>query len=191
MKKRIGVLALQGAFHEHRAALSRLGAESFEIRSKADLTPNMAGLILPGGESTVMGKLLHELELFFPIKSMIDEGLPVFGTCAGLILLSKRISNEDHTYFDAMDITTKRNAYGRQLGSFKTNAPFKGIGQVPMVFIRAPLIESVSEQVEVLSQTEGAITAARQENMLVTAFHPELTPDLRVHEYFLSMTQGT
>jgi 5'-phosphate synthase pdxT subunit len=185
MGKRIGVLAVQGAFAEHREALNRLGAENFEIRKKSDLT-TMDGLILPGGESTVIGKLLKELELFEPLKQAIHGGLPVFGTCAGMILLANNISNDNNRYFCAMDITVRRNAYGRQLGSFRTEGYFTGIGEIPMTFIRAPYIEEVSgnEQVQVLALIEDHIVAARQKNILVTSFHPELTDDISVHRYW-------
>jgi 5'-phosphate synthase pdxT subunit len=186
--KRIGILALQGAFAEHKRTVEELGAEAFEIRQKADLTDNkLDGIILPGGESTVIGKLLKELDLFELLQTMIREGLPVMGTCAGLILLAKEISNDKHHYLGTMDITAKRNAYGRQLGSFHTYNNFKGIGKIPMTFIRAPYIEAISEAdgVEVLAEVDGNIVAARQRNMLVTAFHPELTTDFRVHQYFL------
>lgn len=183
---RIGVLALQGAFIEHIQALKKLGVDCFEIRQKQDLkTGAIDALILPGGESTVMGKLLHELELFDEMKQMIQNGLPVFGTCAGLLLLAKSISNDNDSYFAVMDITAKRNAYGRQLGSFKTIGSFKGIGEIEMIFIRAPYIEGVGENVEVLAVVDNKIVGARQNNMLVTAFHPELTSDLRVHKYFI------
>lgn len=186
MAGKIGVLALQGAFIEHIKALNSLNVEGVEIRKKADFTDNnFTGLILPGGESTVMGKLLRDLDLFEVIRQNILNGLPVFGTCAGLILLAKSISNDNETYFSAMDIVAKRNAYGRQLGSFSTNSYFKGIGEIPMTFIRAPFIEKVSENVEVLATVENKIVAAKQKNMLVTSFHPELTSNLQVHEYFL------
>lgn len=187
---RIGVLALQGAFEEHGRALNKLGIESFEIRQKKDLTARtMDGIILPGGESTVIGKLLRELELFDPLQQMIQEGLPVMGTCAGLILLAKSISGDEHQYLATMDITARRNAYGRQLGSFRRTEEFDGIGPVEMTFIRAPLIEKVSEKAgaEILARVDGNIVAAKQRNMLVTAFHPELTNDLRVHQYFLKL----
>lgn len=186
--KRIGILALQGAFVEHKKAIEELGEETFEIRQKDDLIKKrIDGIIIPGGESTVIGKLLKELNLFDPLKQMIGEGLPVFGTCAGLILLAKNISNDEHRYLKAMDITVRRNAYGRQLGSFHTYNRFKGIGNIPMIFIRAPYIEEVSETkgAEVLAKVDGNIVAARQKNILVTAFHPELTQDIRVHRYFL------
>lgn len=186
--RKIGVLALQGAFAEHEKAITELGEQAVEIRQKADFAKhNLEGIILPGGESTVMGKLLKELDMFELLKKMIKEGLPVMGTCAGLILLAKKISNDNNRYLESMDITVRRNAYGRQLGSFHTTNSFKGIGAIPMTFIRAPFIEAVSEQkgVDILAEVDGNIVAARQKNMLVTAFHPELTKDYRVHQYFL------
>ncbi len=184
----IGVLALQGGFIEHIHALDKLGVESFEIRQKSDLEgKRIDGLILPGGESTTVGKLLREIDLFEPLKKLIDSGIPVFGTCAGMILLAKEISNDEHVYFDALDIKVRRNAFGRQLGSFFTIAEFKGIGEIPMTFIRAPFIEKAADDVEILSVVKEHIVAARKGNILVTAFHPELTDDLRVHEYFLKM----
>jgi len=188
--KTIGVLALQGAFAEHSRVLEQLGVKSYEIRQKKDMTAKqLDGIILPGGESTVMGKLLKELDLMEDLKKMIQRGLPVLGTCAGLILLAKRISNDDNSYLAAMNITVKRNAYGRQLGSFHTTKQFKGIGEIPMTFIRAPYIETVdpSSEVEVLAEVDGNIVAAREKNMLVTSFHPELTGDNRLHEYFITM----
>lgn len=181
----IGILAVQGAFAEHEKMLSKLSCECFEIRSSSDLTREMNGLIIPGGESTVQGKLLRELGLFDPLRERITAGLPVFGTCAGLLMLAKRIENDERVHLATMDITAVRNAYGRQLGSFHTDAEFKGIGKIPMTFIRAPYISAVSENVEVLAEVDGKITAARQGNQLVTAFHPELCGDTRVHEYFL------
>lgn len=188
MTKTIGILAVQGAFIEHEAALKKLGVNFFEIRKKSDLEQNkLDGLILPGGESTVMGKLLNELDMFTPLQTIIKNGLPVYGTCAGAILLAKSLSNDPHVYFGAMDIVVQRNAYGRQLGSFQTNSMFKGVGEVPMTFIRAPLIESVSDNVEVLSIVKDQIVAARQDHMLVTSFHPELTQDTRIHQFFLDM----
>ena len=186
----VGVLALQGAFIEHEQMLSRLGADSFEIRQKKDLNRPMDGLIIPGGESTVQGKLLRELDLYDDLKNRIEGGLPVFGTCAGLLLLAKRIENDDRAHFGLMDITAVRNAYGRQLGSFFTEAEFRGIGTIPMTFIRAPYIASVSGKAEVLAEVDGKIVAAREGNMLVTAFHPELNKDLSVHRYFIEMIRA-
>ena len=183
---RIGILALQGAFAEHRMILEKLGAESFEIRQKRDLEQPMDGLIIPGGESTVMGKLLKELDCYDEVRSRIDNGLPVFGTCAGLILLAKEVE-EDKTSLATMDIRVKRNAYGRQLGSFYTEEMFKGLGKIPMTFIRAPYIVDTFGDAEVLAEVDGKIVAARQGNQLVTAFHPELDEDTSVHQYFLNM----
>ncbi len=185
---KIGILALQGAFIEHKYMLDKLGVESFEIRQKKDLENNMDGLILPGGESSVMGKLLRDLDLFDILKNKIENGLPVFGTCAGMILLAKEIDNDDRRHFSTMNIEVKRNAYGRQLGSFSVLSDFKGIGNVEMVYIRAPYVNKVlSDDVEVLSIVEDKITAVREKNMLAVAFHPELTSDSKVHEYFLNM----
>ncbi|MFQ7625417.1 MAG: pyridoxal 5'-phosphate synthase glutaminase subunit PdxT [Streptococcus salivarius] len=186
---KIGILALQGAFAEHEQVLNVLGVETVQIRNRQDWEAHadLDGLILPGGESTVMGKLLHDLDLFEPIKAKINEGLPVFGTCAGLILLAKTIVGDQTKHLASMYISVSRNAYGRQLGSFVTNADFKGIGEIPMVFIRGPIIETVGPEVEVLSQVKGAIVAAKEKHMLVTSFHPELTGDTRVHAYFLEI----
>lgn len=184
---KIGVLCLQGAFIEHIRVLRQLGVECCEIRQHKDFTEDLSGLILPGGESTVIGKLLTELNLLKPIQSAIEKGLPVFGTCARLILLSKEISGDNTTYLNSMDTIVKRNGYGRQLGSFMKLADFKGIGQIPMVFIRAPYIISCKDTIDILAEIDGKIVAARQDNMLVTAFHPELTDDMKVHKYFLNM----
>lgn len=186
--KKIAVLALQGAFIEHEQRLQQLGAEVFEIRQLDDWNKPKDGLILPGGESTTMIKLLHDLNLFSPIRDAIVGGLPVFGTCAGLILLAKEVEDEPAGRLATMDITVKRNAYGRQLGSFHTVAPVKGIGgRVPMAFIRAPYISKVENSVDVLAVVNGHIVAAQQENQLVTSFHPELDADISVHRYFLNM----
>ena len=186
---RIGVLALQGAFIEHEKMLSQLGADSFEIRQLTDLSQPMDGLIIPGGESTVQGKLLRELEMMEPLRDMISSGLPVFGTCAGLILLAKEIEGGEAPHLAVMDITAKRNAYGRQLGSFSFSGEFSGLGTIPMTFIRAPYI-SRSSGAEILAEVNGKAVAARQQNMMVTAFHPELTDDTSVHSYFLDMVQS-
>ena len=189
---KIGVLALQGAFAEHIKMLEKLGIESFEIRKKSDLSNavnnnDVDGLIIPGGESTVIGKLLYDLDLFDDIKKLILKGLPVFGTCAGLILLAKEIENDNQTYLGAMDIKVRRNAYGRQLGSFFTESEFKGLGVIPMTFIRAPYISSVGKKVEILSEVDGNVVAATENNILVTSYHPELNDDLKVHEFFIEM----
>lgn len=184
---KIGVIAVQGAFIEHEKMLAELGISSFEIRQNCDLNRSFDGFIIPGGESTVQGKLLKELNLSDALKELIKNGLPVFGTCAGLILLAKTIENERHAYFRTMDITARRNAYGRQLGSFHTTGNFKGIGDIPMTFIRAPYIQSAAKEVEILATVDGKIVAAKQKNQLVTAFHPELDHDLGVHRYFADM----
>ena len=183
----IGVLALQGAFIEHEHILTALGASSFEIRQLADLSRSMDGLIIPGGESTVQGKLLHDLGLFEPLQKMLNDGLPVFGTCAGLLLLAKHIANDERRHLATLDITAVRNAYGRQLGSFHTIAPFADCGNIPMTFIRAPYIESAGANVEILAAVNEHIVAAREGKQLVTAFHPDLTDDATVHKYFLNM----
>ena len=185
----IGILALQGAFAEHRQMLDRIGVPCFEIRKKEDLEHSLDGLILPGGESTVMGKLLHELMLFEPLYEKIQGGLPVMGTCAGLLLLARRIENDPHRHFATFPAIAVRNAYGRQLGSFATEAEFAGIGAVPMRFIRAPYISKLLPGAQELARVNGRIVAARTETQLVTAFHPELTTSFAVHELFLSMIQ--
>ena len=182
----IAILAMQGAFLEHGQMLDRLGVEHFEIRKKEDLDRSFDGLILPGGESTVMRKLLIELDIYDILKEKIEDGLPVFGTCAGLILLAEQVE-DGLPCFGTMNILAKRNAYGRQLGSFHTDAEFDGLGQVPMTFIRAPYIAQVGEGVEILAEVDGKIVAVRQGRQLVTAFHPELDGDTRIHEYFLNM----
>lgn len=185
---KIAVLALQGDFREHRKMLDKLGVESFEVRQASDWQKEKDGLILPGGESTTMLKLLNELGLMEMIKNDLQNGLPVYGTCAGLILLSSVVVGEERERFATMNITTRRNAYGRQLGSFYTEDFVKGIDhKVPMTFIRAPYIESVGEGVEVLASVDGHIVAARQGVQLATSFHPELNEDTSVHQLFLDM----
>ena len=180
----IAVLALQGAFVEHEKMLRSIGVDSFEVRQLADWQRPKDGLIIPGGESTVQLKLLHDLRLLEPIREAIESGLPVFGTCAGLILLAKTVEGENFDRLSTMDIDVRRNAYGRQLGSFSTEADFRGIGRVPMTFIRAPYINKVYGRAESLATVDGHIVAARQQNQLVTAFHPELNGDTRIHEFF-------
>lgn len=182
----VAILALQGAFAEHEKMLDKLGVEHFEIRKKEDLKKEFDALILPGGESTVMGKLLWELELMEPLRERIQSGMPVFGTCAGMILLAEEIEGES-PYMGTMNIRVKRNAYGRQLGSFYVEEKVKGIGTIPMTFIRAPYIEKAMEKTEVLAEVNGRIIAAKQGMQLVTAFHPELDEDTGMHEHFLKM----
>lgn len=185
---RIGILALQGAFIEHKHALDKLGAESFEIRQKRDIEKPFDALIIPGGESTVIGKLLHKLDLYEPIKKLLEDGMPVWGTCAGLILLAKNIVGED-AHLGLMDMTVRRNAYGKQIDSFsqEVSIPEVSDSPIPLVFIRAPWIESVGDNVKVLCELNGHIVAARQDNMLVTSFHPELTDNLAFAKYFINM----
>ncbi len=181
---RIAILALQGAFEEHRQMLLRIGVESFFIRNANDWQQPKDALILPGGARTTLLKLLRDLSLFDSVRDAILSGLPVFGTCAGLIML-------DSNHLDTMDIVVKRNAYGRQLGSFYCEGEFSGIDtKIPMTFIRAPYIVSVGQNVKVLSVVDGKIVAALQNKQLVTAFHPELNEDTRVHEYFLSIVSA-
>ena len=187
---KIGILALQGAFEEHAKVLEKLGIVSVEIRNLDDfqqVQSDLSGLILPGGESTTMGKLLRDQNMLLPIREAILSGLPVFGTCAGLILLAKEIVSQEESHLATMDIVVERNAYGRQLGSFYTEAECKGVGQIPMTFIRGPIISSLGEGVEVLATVDDQIVAAQEKNMLVTSFHPELTDDVRLHQYFINM----
>lgn len=178
-------MALQGGFAEHIRMLDALSVDAFEIRKREELEQPMDGLIIPGGESTTIGKLLKDLDMFQVLKTKLEEELPVFGTCAGMILLAKYIVGSPIAHLGVMDITVCRNAYGRQLGSFLTAGNLKGVGTVPMVFIRAPYIQSVGPEVEVLSEVDGHIVTARERNMLVTSYHPELTTDNRVHRFFV------
>jgi 5'-phosphate synthase pdxT subunit len=187
---KIAVLAVQGAFIEHEKMLAKLGIKSFEIRQKKDLEQDFDGLILPGGESTVMGKLLRELDLFETLKSKIEAGLPVFGTCAGLILLADNLSNDDNKYFGTLPVTVKRNAYGRQLGSFFTRQTVKGIGEIPMAFIRAPYIEKAEKDVDVIASVDNNIVGVRYKNQLGISFHPEVTDCAKIHEYFIDMVEN-
>ncbi len=183
---RIGVLAVQGAFIEHENIIKELGADCAELRQKEDIE-DIDGLILPGGESTVQGKLLNELGMMQPLREKIESGLPVLATCAGVILLSRNIVNDNNRYLATLPVTVRRNAYGRQLGSFRTRAPLEGFGDFEMTFIRAPYIERAEEGVAVLGRVDGKITAARYKNQLGLTFHPELGNDNRVHKYFLDM----
>lgn len=186
----IGILAVQGAFIEHEKILEKLGIPSFQIRQKKDLLKPMDGLILPGGESTAMGKLLIDLDIMNPLREKITQGLPVMGTCAGMILLAKSIKNDTKTHLGVMDIEVTRNAYGRQLSSFITENSFDQ-QQINMTFIRAPYISDKSSNVSILSTVDEKWVAAKQNQMLATAFHPELTSDTYVHEYFLKMVSSS
>jgi 5'-phosphate synthase pdxT subunit len=222
-KPTIGVLALQGSFADHQFALEKLGAEVIQVRRRAELAA-VNGLVIPGGESTAISKLLRVFELDDPLRERIASGLPVYGTCAGLILLADRVADRGSvSTLGGMDVLVRRNAFGRQTESFETDLVIDGIadddhgGPMRAVFIRAPLIESVGPEVEVLTrlpksgvvpsnlplssavagdpamsdaggpETHDVVVAARQGNLLATAFHPEVTDDLRLHEYFLEM----
>nr|WP_238528229.1 pyridoxal 5'-phosphate synthase glutaminase subunit PdxT [Acetonema longum] len=182
----IGVLALQGAVKEHLDHLNALPQiRGVAVKKAADLAP-VAGLILPGGESTAMGKLLREFLLSRAILDRIQEGMPVWGTCAGMILLARTIAGQETGYLGVMDICVRRNAYGSQLDSFSTEAliPAVSAAPVPLVFIRAPYVEEAGADVTVLAKVDGHIVAVEQDHMLATAFHPELTDDLSFHRYF-------
>ena len=184
---KVAVLAVQGAFIEHEKALQRLGVETVELRKAEDLEQDFDGLVLPGGESTVQSRLLNELSMFEPLKKKIEEGLPVLATCAGLILLAQNISNDENRCFATLPVTVKRNAYGRQLGSFYYEGEIKGIGTFPMEFIRAPYIESVEKNVEILAQVEEKIVGVAYKNQLAFSFHPELTGNDRIHDKFIEL----
>ena len=201
-KPQIGVLAVQGAFIEHEYILQSLGAEVFEIRQLRDLDRSLDGLVLPGGESTVQGKLLRDLGLFEPLKKKIQEGLPVLATCAGAILLAEKIVGENKVHFATLPAIIRRNAYGRQLGSFFTENEVAHVGKVPQTFIRAPYFESVGNGVEILSRTsstnitsganaeaanDAQIVAVKYRNQIALSFHPELNSDTSIHRYFLKL----
>jgi 5'-phosphate synthase pdxT subunit len=189
---RIGVLASQGAFIEHIATLRRLKVEALPVRLATELN-GLDGLVIPGGESTSITKLMVSAKLTEALRGLINEGMPVFGTCAGMIVLSTPNSDRDVEPLGLMDITVKRNAFGRQVDSFEMelDIPVLGAKPFPAVFIRAPLIERVNNNVEILAKlADGTAVAARQGKRLVAAFHPELTDDLRFHRYFLEMVRG-
>lgn len=188
----IGVLALQGAVAEHLACLNALDdvtARAVKTRAQLD---EVDALIMPGGESTTMGKLLVEYDLMKPLQDRIQKGMPVWGTCAGLILLANQIVNQDWTYLNVLDVAVRRNAYGTQLDSFTSRAVVDKVSPEPMplIFIRAPFIEKAGPEVEVLLRLNGHIVAVRQRNILATAFHPELTGDLRFHQFFVNILSG-
>ena len=184
---KVAVLAVQGACIAHEKALERLGVETVELRKAADLEQDFDGLVLPGGESTVQSRLLKELSMFETLKKKIEEGLPVLATCAGLILLAQNISNDENRCFATLPVTVKRNAYGRQLGSFYYEGEIKEIGTFPMEFIRAPYIESVEKNVEILAQVEEKIVGVAYKNQLAFSFHPELTGNDRIHDKFIEL----
>lgn len=194
---KIGVLALQGAFIEHIKALEKLGVEATAIRLPPGLE-GLDGLIIPGGESTTMLKLMHGFKLLKPIRKLVQNDFPIWGTCAGMVCLAKQVSNPNSSNSNmetlaAMDMTVKRNAFGRQVDSFETELKMAILGDKPFpaVFIRAPIIESTKPAVEVIARLDdGTVVAARQGRLLATAFHPELTDDLRLHRYFLKTICG-
>ena len=182
--KRIGVLALQGAVREHVQMLETLGCEAVEVKQKQDLV-KLDALVLPGGESSTIRKLLDCSDLLEPIKELAQQGLPMFGTCAGLILLANTLVN-DEPHLAVMDVTVARNSYGRQVDSFEVKLDIPKIGAgIPAVFIRAPHIETVGKNVEILAEHEGRIILAQDGHLLGCSFHPELTSDIRILEYFV------
>lgn len=183
----IGVLALQGDFQEHRETLRRMGLDPQEVRLP-DHLDGLDGLIIPGGESTTIVRLMCSSGLLEPLRKLARDGFPIWGTCAGMILLAKRLDETGMPALQAMDITVRRNAFGRQVDSFETDVPIPALGGDPFhaVFIRAPIIEEVGPAVEVLARlADGTPVAARERRLLATAFHPELTPDTRLHRFFL------
>jgi 5'-phosphate synthase pdxT subunit len=191
---KIGVLALQGDFREHLKMLHDLGVDSLEVRLPRDLAAS-DGLIIPGGESTTIGKLLVRFDLIEPLRRRAQEGFPVYGTCAGAIVLANRVTGRgvDQPLVGVMDVSIQRNAFGRQVASFEASVPIAALGDRPYhaVFIRAPVIQAVGPNVEVLGRLEdGTIVAAKQGNLLATSFHPELTEDGRLHRYFASVVEN-
>lgn len=189
----IGVLALQGSVAEHMKMLYMIeGITPCEIRGPQEMDA-ISGIILPGGESTTIGKLLKEFDLLDIIIEKLRNGMPVWGTCAGMILLAKEIIGEDYVHLGLMDISAKRNAYGSQLDSFRIDCKIPDVSdiEIPLVFIRAPLVENFSGNVKVLARINGKVVAVRQDNMLATSFHPELTDDLSFHRYFIKMVSDS
>lgn len=185
---KIGVLAFQGGIEEHIHHIKALDCEAVKVKKVSDLS-QIDGLIIPGGESTTMGKFLHFSQILEPLKCKISKGMPVWGTCAGMILLAKHVEKSEVNYLDAIDITVRRNAYGSQIDSFKEEAVIPDVSdkKIPLVFIRAPFITHSGEEVKSLYKLKNNIVAARYNNILVTSFHPELTDNLDFHRYFLSM----
>jgi 5'-phosphate synthase pdxT subunit len=183
----VGVLALQGSVMEHVQCLQKIpGIDIVQVRKPQQLS-GIDGIILPGGESTTMGKLLRELGILEPLRELIQDGLPVWGTCAGMILLARNIVQQNDGYLGLLDVTLRRNAYGAQLDSFSRSAVIRKIAshEIPLIFIRAPYIEQWGPEVDVLLELEGKAVAVEQGNILATSFHPELTEDLSTHRYFI------
>jgi len=188
MSKKIGVLAMQGAFQKHLDMIKKTGAEGVEIRTADDLD-SIDGLIIPGGESTVIAKLLIKNDIMNPILERVKSGMGVYGTCAGMILMAKKVEESDQPLLNIMDITVRRNAYGRQKESFEASFDIKHFTGKPFsgIFIRSPKITALTENVEVLAEFDGAPILVREGKLLASSFHPELTDDSRIHHLFLSM----
>jgi 5'-phosphate synthase pdxT subunit len=188
---KVGVLALQGDFEKHIQALDRLGVPAVEVREKSQLE-EVDGLIIPGGESTTIGKLLVRYGMLEPMQTFAKEGKPIFGTCAGTILLAKEIEGSNQDRIGVLDIAVKRNAYGRQIESFEADIFVPTIGELPIrgVFIRAPIIKHIEDGVEVLARFGDSPVLVKQGKILAATFHPELTNDTRVHAFFLSLFPG-
>ena len=189
-RPRIGVLALQGDVREHERALSAAGADPVRVRRPAEVD-DLDGIVIPGGESTTIGKLLTTFELLEPLQKRVRDGLPAYGSCAGMILLADRVvdGTPDQVGVGGLDVTVRRNAFGRQVDSFESAVDLAGVGEVSGVFIRAPEVVEVGAEVEVLGSVAGRVVAVRQGRLLATSFHPELTGDARVHELFVAMVK--
>ena len=186
---KVGVLALQGAFVEHISVVRRLGAEASPVRLPGELD-GLDGLIIPGGESTAILKLMQSFKFIQPLRELVKGGFPIWGTCAGMVCLAKEVSHDDMETLAAMDIVVKRNAFGRQVDSFETELPVPALGDKPFpaVFIRAPIIENMDSRVDILARLpDGTVVAAKQGKLVATAFHPELSDDSRFHRYFLGI----
>jgi 5'-phosphate synthase pdxT subunit len=187
----VGVLALQGDVREHLRALTESGAQARPVRRPEELA-EVDGLVIPGGESTTISRLAAELGMLEPVRDRIKRGMPTYGSCAGMIMLADQVldGRPDQRGFGGIDMTVRRNAFGRQVDSFETTLDLDGVGEVPAVFIRAPWVERVGEGVRALGRAAGRIVAVRQGNLLATAFHPELTGDLRIHRLFLDVVRA-
>ena len=185
---RVGVLAFQGDVREHLAALAAVGADPVEVRSMADLD-SVEGLVVPGGESTVIGKLAARYGLLAPLRARVADGLPVLGTCAGMIFLAREVEGPPQDLLGVLDVRVRRNAFGRQVASFEAEVDVKGVdgGPVSGAFIRAPWVAEAAPEVEVLAEVDGKVVAVRQGNLLATAFHPELTGEVRLHRWLVDL----
>jgi len=190
VKLKIGVLGLQGDVREHIEMLQLLGVETLVVKLPEDLQL-VDGLIIPGGESTTMIRIMKEVEMYEPLKEKINKGFPVYGTCAGMILLANRVKDSDQLTLQVLDVEVERNAYGRQIESFEVDINVPEFGEKPFraVFIRAPKIVELGNNVEVLAKYEDAPVFVRENNVMATSFHPELTKDTRIHEYFIKMVE--